>query len=54
MPTSVSKHLPRHNGTIKTIGLDERPICKNCKNPIKIVSHYYDQYELFSKNISVG
>lgn len=38
MPTSVSKYLPRHNGTIKIIGFDERPICRHCKNPIKIVS----------------
>lgn len=38
MPTSVSKYLPRHNGTTKTIGFDERPICKYCINPIKIVS----------------
>ena len=38
MPTSVSKFLPRHNGMIKKISLDERPICKYCKNPIKIVS----------------
>jgi len=38
MPTSVSKYLPRHNGTTKTINLDERPICKHCKSPMKIVS----------------
>lgn len=38
MPTSVSKYLPRHNGTTKIVGFDERPICKHCKNPIKIVS----------------
>ncbi len=38
MPTSVSKYLPRHNGTTKTINLDERPICKHCKNPMKIIS----------------
>jgi len=38
MPTSVSKYLPRHNGTTKTISLDERPICKHCRNPMKIVS----------------
>ena len=38
MSTSVSKYLPRHNGTTKTISLDERPICKHCKNPMKIVS----------------
>jgi len=38
MPTSVSKYLPRHNGTIKIISFDERPICRHCKNPIKIVS----------------
>ncbi len=38
MPISVSKYLPRHNGTTKTIGFDERPICMYCKNPLKIVS----------------
>jgi len=38
MPTSVSKYLPRHKGTTKIIGFDERPICRHCKNPIKIVS----------------
>jgi len=38
MPISVSKYLPRHNGTIKTIDFNERPICKYCKNPMKIVS----------------
>lgn len=38
MSTSISKYLPRHNGTTKTISLDERPICKHCKNPMKIVS----------------
>lgn len=38
MPTSVSKYLPRHNGTTKIIGFDEHPICKYCGNPIKIVS----------------
>ncbi|MBD3256274.1 MAG: hypothetical protein GF383_14345 [Candidatus Lokiarchaeota archaeon] len=38
MPISVSKYLPRHKGTTKVIGFDERPICKYCANPIKIVS----------------
>lgn len=38
MPISVSKYLPRHNGTTKIIDLDERPICKYCKNPMKIVT----------------
>ncbi len=38
MPVSVSKYLPRHNGTTKSIELDERPICKYCNKPIKIVS----------------
>ena len=38
MTTSVSKYLPRHNGTTKIIGFNERPICRYCKNPIKIVS----------------
>ncbi|MHA1491793.1 MAG: hypothetical protein ACTSRI_19340 [Promethearchaeota archaeon] len=30
--------MPRHNGTTKIIDLDKRPICKYCKNPIKIVT----------------
>jgi len=38
MPISVSKYLPRHNGTTKIQDLDERPICKYCKNPMKIVT----------------
>ena len=38
MPISVSKYLPRHNGTTKIIDFDERPICRYCKKPIKIVS----------------
>lgn len=38
MPISVSKYLPRHNGMIKIIDFDERPICRYCKKPIKIVS----------------
>ncbi len=38
MPISVSKYLPRHNGTTKIIDLDERPICRYCKNTMKIVS----------------
>jgi len=38
MPPSVSKYLPRHNGTRKIVGFNERPICKYCKNPMKIVS----------------
>jgi len=37
MPTSVSKYLPRHNGMTKTIDFAERPACKYCKNPMKIV-----------------
>jgi hypothetical protein len=38
MTPSVSKYLPRHNGTTKTIGFDERPICRHCEKPLKIVS----------------
>lgn len=38
MPVSVSKYLPRNKGTTKLIDLNERPICKYCKNPMKIVS----------------
>ena len=38
MPISVSKYLPRHNGTTKTIDLDERPICTHCKKPMKIAT----------------
>jgi hypothetical protein len=38
MPISVSKYLPRHNGTTKIIDFDERPICKYCKKPMKIAS----------------
>jgi len=38
MTPSVSKYLPRHNGTTKTIGFDERPICRHCKKPLKIAS----------------
>ncbi len=38
MPISVSKNLPRHHGTIKIIDFNERPICKYCQNPMKIVS----------------
>jgi len=37
MPTSVSKYLPRHNGTTKIIDFTERPVCKHCKKPMKIV-----------------
>jgi hypothetical protein len=37
MPTSVSKYLPRHNGMTKTVDFVERPVCKYCKNPMKIV-----------------
>lgn len=40
MPVSVTKHLPRHNGTTKIIDLDERPICKYCKKPMKIASSF--------------
>jgi hypothetical protein len=40
MPTSVSKYLPRHNGTTKIIDFDERPKCKYCKKPMKIVRTY--------------
>jgi hypothetical protein len=38
MPISVSKYLPLHNGTIRTIGFDERPTCKHYNNPMKIIS----------------
>ena len=38
MSPSVSKYLPRHNGSRKIIGFNERPICEYCKNPMKIVS----------------
>lgn len=37
MPTSVSKYFPRHNGTTKIIDFTERPVCKHCKKPMKIV-----------------
>jgi precorrin-6B methylase 2 len=37
MPASVSKFLPRHDGTTKTIDFVERPVCKHCKNAMKIV-----------------
>lgn len=38
MPTSVSKYLPRHNGTVKTLDFNERPICKYCNNPMRIAN----------------
>lgn len=38
MPLSVSKYLPRHKGTTKTIDFDKRPICKYCKTSMKIVN----------------
>jgi hypothetical protein len=38
MPTSVSKYLARHNGTIKIIDFNERPICRFCNNPMKIAN----------------
>jgi hypothetical protein len=38
MPTSVSKYLPRHNGTLKIIDFNERPICKYCNKPMKIAN----------------
>ena len=38
MPTSVSKFLPRHNGTLKIIDFNERPICKYCNKPMKIAN----------------
>lgn len=40
MPISVSKYLPRHNGATKIIDFDERPKCKYCKKPMKIVRTY--------------
>ena len=40
MPISVSKYLPRHKGTTKTLDFDERPICKYCKKTMKIVRTY--------------
>lgn len=40
MPISVSKYLPRHKGATKTLDFDERPICKYCKNPMKIIKTY--------------
>jgi len=40
MPISVSKYLPRHKGATKTLDLDDRPICKHCKNPMKIIKTY--------------
>ena len=40
MPISVSKYLPRYNGTTKIIDFDERPICGHCKKPMKIVRTY--------------
>ena len=38
MPTSVSKYLARHEGATKMIDFDDRPKCKYCKKPMKIVS----------------
>jgi len=38
MPTSVSKYLPRHNGTQKIIDFNERPICNYCNKPMKIAN----------------
>ena len=38
MPTSVSKYLPRHNGTLIVIDFNERPICKYCNKPMKIAN----------------
>lgn len=37
MPTSISKHFPGHNRTIKIINFTERSVCKYCKKPMKIV-----------------
>ena len=36
----MSKYLPRHNGTTKIIDFEERPICRYCKKPMKIVRTY--------------
>lgn len=38
MPTSVSKYLPRHNGTEKELRFSERPTCIYCENRMKIAS----------------
>lgn len=38
MPATISRNLMRHNGLIKKIEFDERPICKYCQKPMKIVS----------------
>jgi hypothetical protein len=40
MPVSVSKYLPRHKGMTKILDFDDRPICKYCKQAMKIVKTY--------------
>jgi len=40
MPVSVSKYLLRYKGTTTMLGFDERPSCKYCKNPMRILKTY--------------
>lgn len=40
MPVSVTKSLPRCKGTTKILDFDERPRCKYCKKPMKIIRTY--------------
>lgn len=38
MPISLSRNLPRFNGTSITLDFAERPICRHCKKTMRIVS----------------
>ena len=38
MPVSLSRRLPRFNGTSIILDFPERPICEHCKKPMRIVS----------------
>lgn len=40
MTVSVSKYLSRHKGATKLLDFDERPKCKYCKKPMKIIRTY--------------
>lgn len=40
MTTSISKYLPRYNGTTKIADFDERPKCRHCKKSMKIIRTY--------------
>ena len=40
MPISISKYLFRHKGATKILDFNERPTCRYCKKPMKIVKTY--------------